>query len=69
MTMTQKMNIIANIYKLMEDAKIKRIEINPKYNYDDVFTFEDGQTIEIGIDHTPVAEKARADIGGRPAQD
>lgn len=47
MTMTQKMNAIADIYKLMEDAKIKRIDINSKYNYDDVFTFEDGQTIEI----------------------
>lgn len=47
MTMTQKMNAITDIYKLMEDAKIKRIDINSKYNYDDVFTFEDGQTIEI----------------------
>lgn len=47
MTMTQKMNAIADIYKLMEDAKIKSIDINSKYNYSDVFTFEDGQTIEI----------------------
>ena len=47
MTMTQKMNAITDIYKRMEDAKIKSIDINPKYNFGDVFTFEDGQTIEI----------------------
>lgn len=58
MTMTQKMNAIADIYKLMEDAKIKRIDINPKYNYDDVFTFEDGQTIEIRSEGNGQKEEA-----------
>ena len=58
MTMTQKMNVIADIYKLMEDAKIKRIDINPEYNYGDVFTFEDGQTIEIRSEGNGQKEKA-----------
>ena len=58
MTMTQKMNAIADIYKLMEDAKIKRIDINSKYNYDDVFTFEDGQTIEIRSEGNDQKEEA-----------
>lgn len=58
MTMTQKMNAIADIYKLMEDAKIKRIDINSKYNYDDVFTFEDGQTIEIRSEGNGQKEEA-----------
>lgn len=58
MTMTQKMNAIADVYKLMEDAKIKRIDINPKYNYDDVFTFEDGQTIEIRSEGNGQKEEA-----------
>lgn len=57
MTMTQKMNVIADIYKLMEDAKIKSIDINPKY-YGDVFTFEDGQTIEIRSEGNGQKEKA-----------
>ena len=59
MTMTQKMNAIADIYKLMEDAKIKSIDINPKYNYGgDVFTFEDGQTIEIRSEGNGQKEEA-----------
>ena len=58
MTMTQKMNAIADIYKLMEDAKIKRIDINSKYNYGDVFTFEDGQTIEIRSEGNGQKEEA-----------
>ena len=58
MTMTQKMNAIADIYKLMEDAKSKRIDINSKYNYDDVFTFEDGQTIEIRSEGNGQKEEA-----------
>lgn len=58
MTMTQKMNAIADIYKLMEDTKIKRIDINPKYNYGDVFTFEDGQTIEIRSEGNSQKEEA-----------
>ena len=58
MTMTQKMNAIADIYKLMEDVKIKSIDINPKYNYGDVFTFEDGQTIEIRSEGNGQKEEA-----------
>ena len=58
MTMTQKMNAIADIYKLMEDTKIKRIDINSKYNYGDVFTFEDGQTIEIRSEGNGQKEEA-----------
>ena len=59
MTMTQKMNVIADIYKLMEDAKIKSIDINPKYKYGgDVFTFEDGQTIEIRSEGNGQKEEA-----------
>lgn len=58
MTMTQKMNAIADIYKLMEDDKIKRIDIDPKYNYGDVFTFEDGQTIEIRSEGNGQKEEA-----------
>lgn len=58
MTMTQKMKAIADIYKLMEDVKIKRIDINPKYNYSDVFTFEDGQTIEIRSEGNGQKEEA-----------
>lgn len=58
MTMTQKMNAIADIYKLMEDAKIKCIDINPEYNYGDVFTFEDGQTIEIRSEGNGQKEEA-----------
>ena len=58
MTMTQKMNFIVDIYKLMEDAKIKRIDINTKYNYGDVFTFEDGQTIEIRSEGNGQKEEA-----------
>ena len=58
MTMTQKMNAITDIYKLMEDAKIKRIVINPKYNNGDVFTFEDGQTIEIRSEGNGQKEEA-----------
>ena len=58
MTMTQKMNAIAGIYKLMEDVKIKRIDINPKYNYGDVFTFEDGQTIVIRSEGNGQKEEA-----------
>lgn len=58
MTMTQKMNAIADVYKLMEDAKIKRIDIDPKYNYGDVFTFEDGQTIEIRSEGNGQKEEA-----------
>ena len=58
MTMTQKMNAIADIYKLMEDDKIKRIDIDPKYNYGDVFTFEDGKTIEIRSEGNGQKEEA-----------
>ena len=58
MTMTQKMNAIADIYKLMEDVKIKRIDIDSKYNYGDVFTFEDGQTIEIRSEGNGQKEEA-----------
>ena len=58
MTMTQKMNAIADIYKLMEDDKIKRIDIDPKYNYGDVFTFEDGQTIKIRSEGNDQKEEA-----------
>ena len=58
MTMTQKMNAIADIYKLMEDDKIKRIDIDPKYNYGDVFTFEDGQTIKIRSEENGQKEDA-----------
>ena len=59
MTMTQKMNAIADIYKLIEDAKIKRIDINSEYNYGgDVFTFEDGQTIEIRSEGNGQKEEA-----------
>ena len=39
-------------------AKIKRIDINPKYNYGDVFTFEDGQTIEIRSEENGQKEEA-----------
>ena len=59
MTMTQKMNAIADIYKLMEDAKIKSIDINSEYSYSgDVFTFEDGQTIEIRSEGNGQKEEA-----------
>ena len=58
MTMTQKMIAIADIYKLIEDAKIKRIDINSRYNYGDVFTFEDGQTIEIRSEGNGQKEEA-----------
>ena len=58
MTMPQKMNAIADIYKLMEDDKIKRIDIDPKYNYGDVFTFEDGQTIKIRSEGNGQKEEA-----------
>ena len=59
MTITQKMNFIVDIYKLMEDAKIKSIDINSEYNYGgDVFTFEDGQTIEIRSEGNSQKEEA-----------